>query len=55
MPIDPETKAPKAHCYVDMVDPIALETALAKNGQVRATRKTFIIAFTNNHVGFEGQ
>ncbi|KAI8340764.1 hypothetical protein BC941DRAFT_418127 [Chlamydoabsidia padenii] len=34
IPIDPETKLPKSHCYVDLTDPISYEAALAKNGQV---------------------
>jgi hypothetical protein len=50
MPVDPETKALKAHCYVDMVDPIAFENALAKDGQVRSTRKALTLASANNYV-----
>ncbi|ORX45908.1 hypothetical protein DM01DRAFT_1386446 [Hesseltinella vesiculosa] len=34
IPIDPETKKHKSHCYVDLVDPVALDNALAKNGQM---------------------
>ncbi|CAO3625684.1 unnamed protein product [Cunninghamella blakesleeana] len=33
IPIDFETKLHKSHCYVDLTDPIAVENALAKNGQ----------------------
>ncbi|CAO3595368.1 unnamed protein product [Absidia cylindrospora] len=39
IPIDPETKLHKSHCYVDFVDPISLEAALAKNGQVLKDNK----------------
>ncbi|CAO3617431.1 unnamed protein product [Cunninghamella echinulata] len=33
IPIDHETKQHKGHCYVDLIDPISVEAALAKNGQ----------------------
>lgn len=33
IPIDHETKQHKSHCYVDLIDPIAVEAALAKSGQ----------------------
>ncbi|KAG0174577.1 hypothetical protein DFQ28_005732 [Apophysomyces sp. BC1034] len=32
-PIDLETQLPKSHCYVDFMDALSLENALAKNGQ----------------------
>ncbi|KAI7882547.1 hypothetical protein K492DRAFT_176289 [Lichtheimia hyalospora FSU 10163] len=41
-PIDPETRQPKSHCYVDLIDPIALENALAKNGQILKENKLII-------------
>ncbi|KAI8098476.1 uncharacterized protein BX664DRAFT_287979 [Halteromyces radiatus] len=42
IPIDQETKLHKSHCYVDLVDPISLEAALAKNGQILKDNKLII-------------
>ncbi|KAI8060336.1 hypothetical protein BC940DRAFT_312120 [Gongronella butleri] len=33
IPMDHETKKHKGHCYVDLVDNLAMEAALSKNGQ----------------------
>lgn len=44
IPIDHETKQHKGHCYVDLIDPISVEAALAKNGQVNI----YIIMRNNN-------
>ena len=36
------TQQPKAHCYVDLIDPIALEEALQKNGQMLKGNKLIV-------------
>ncbi|KAI9319431.1 hypothetical protein BX666DRAFT_2025727 [Dichotomocladium elegans] len=41
-PLDHETRQPRFHCYVDLIDPIALENALAKNGQMLKDNKLVI-------------
>ncbi|CAO3599849.1 unnamed protein product [Absidia cylindrospora] len=51
IPIDPETKLHKSHCYVDLVDPISLEAALAKNGQILNDNKLVINRSTQQQYG----
>ncbi|KAI8333469.1 hypothetical protein BC941DRAFT_380581 [Chlamydoabsidia padenii] len=51
IPIDPETKLPKTHCYVDLTDPISFESALAKNGQVLKGNKLNINRSTQQSYG----
>lgn len=46
IPIDHETKQHKSHCYVDLIDPIAVEAALAKSGQVNKQYRSIIIIMT---------
>jgi hypothetical protein len=41
-PIDYTTQLPKAHCYVDFVGQVALDAALAKNGQILLENKLVI-------------
>ncbi|KAI7854633.1 hypothetical protein BDC45DRAFT_482158 [Circinella umbellata] len=41
-PFDQMTQQPKSHCYVDLIDPIALEEALQKNGQTLKGNKIIV-------------
>lgn len=40
-PLDQTTQMPKSHCYVDLIDPVALENALSKNGQVGIEKSSY--------------
>ncbi|KAI9278615.1 hypothetical protein BDA99DRAFT_492643 [Phascolomyces articulosus] len=41
-PFDQMTQQPKSHCYVDLIDPIALEEALRKNGHTLKGNKIIV-------------
>ncbi|KAI9499272.1 hypothetical protein BDB00DRAFT_226710 [Zychaea mexicana] len=41
-PLDQMTQQPKSHCYVDLVDPIALEGALQKSGDILKGNKLIV-------------
>ncbi|KAI8373093.1 uncharacterized protein BYT42DRAFT_579167 [Radiomyces spectabilis] len=41
-PLDYNTQLPKGHCYVDFIDPVALENALAQNGELLKDNRLII-------------
>ncbi|KAI8142041.1 hypothetical protein BJV82DRAFT_616946 [Fennellomyces sp. T-0311] len=41
-PLGQMAQQPRSHCYVDLIDPMALESALAKNGQILKDNKIIV-------------